>query len=286
MLIVSVQLQVLIQRAAPLINARHLKQRQQWRNTARQCKHVIKHPSVSEQHLFCCSGFRVSAPSSSVFILNGWTYRGCSSVAVVSSSSSSSSILFLKVPTQLQKFLLFLFLVPGPRRWTRRGLWIKLSSTQWSSCTSKLRVGCLSRSPCSLHSTETMQRMNRWGGGLKICARIPHLPDVSEGGRHNSCQWRRKKDRKKSLKESLSTRGRQLPSPVAQHKLQRKLQGRRGFQKQSGRKEPPASAAPAFWHQLPVQVHQADTVSVFNTTFKTFLCDNCQVRSIRPLSLN
>lgn len=101
-----------------------------------------------------------------------------------------------------------LFLVPEPQRWKqRRGLWMKRSSTteqlhQWTE-------GVVVWSSASaVNIPQRRCRGKEKKEKVKICARIPHLPDVSEGGRHNSCWWRRKKDRKNSLKENLSTRGR------------------------------------------------------------------------------
>lgn len=67
---------------------------------------------------------------------------------------------------------------------------MKLSSTQYSSCTSELRVGCLIRRPCSLHSTETMQRMNperkkktsRFVPGYLICQMLARVGDTTAAG--------------------------------------------------------------------------------------------------------
>lgn len=127
------------------------------------------HLSVYEWHLFPLRFSSLMLISSQLpdagTILNArWTGAccDCSTVAVISSStpsSSSSSILFLKART-VSTAIPPLPLVLRPPRWKRRGLGIKLSSAQWNSCSSELRVGCLIPSLCSLHSIETMQRMN------------------------------------------------------------------------------------------------------------------------------
>lgn len=128
------------------------------------------HLSVSERHLFplrFSSLMLISSqlPDAGTIVNARWTEAccDCSTVAVLSSStpssSSSSSILFLKART-VSTAIPPLPLVLRPPRWKRRGLGIKLSSAQWNSCSSELRVGCLIPSLCSLHSIETMQRMN------------------------------------------------------------------------------------------------------------------------------
>lgn len=84
------------------------------------------------------------------------------------------------------------FLVPGPQRWEQRGLGMKRSSTteqlhQWTE-------GVVVWSSASaVYIPQRRCRGRKKREKVKICARIPHLPDVSEGGRHNSCWWRRKK---------------------------------------------------------------------------------------------
>lgn len=124
-----------------------------------QTRDYTPHTSVC-QHLFSSRFSSLMLISSQLpdagTILNArWTWAccDCSTLAVISSFSPSSSILFLKVrqcPQSIRPLLLAL----RPPRWKRRGLRMKLSSAQWNSCSSELRVGCLIPSLCSLHSTD------------------------------------------------------------------------------------------------------------------------------------
>lgn len=114
---------------------------------------MIKRLSVSEQRLFLCSSFSSSAYFFSVTIcwehetLDGtWCHPPLLPL--------SFSLKWVKCPLRLQQFLLFRFLMLWPQRWDQRGLGIKLSSAQWSSCSSELMVGCLIPSPCILHSRD------------------------------------------------------------------------------------------------------------------------------------